>query len=894
VPQKFCRAVGCASFGSPHYDTVGGGHFCARCYDADATHRRGECPLLDEIGNTFPPPSPAPVPAPIPSAVNTDDTTNENQGGPASLAPIAPVFGANSLNEWTPLLQIQDTSLGSVARVRMSGCIATLVLQKTCETMHFSSMFIGVDLRTRLVTGCYIMDEVLEDAIFSGSCVVGWKDDRICVFDAANPSCLVPTHQYRFDDGLFVINAEWLECDANLGPNLQIWLSRDGSTVAKACLWCLTGGMRDVWIAMNGIHIKKKNFNLSFSTNLKWMAWRGKDANSGTMMFVKFLEDASLSRKTLTVAALDFVSTKLTQEYTDTCVELYGLDRSGQLHHKKYAFENRTYTETMSRTVANTQLPSGVDPMFIHVQLSEGVLLGVWIFTPAAVYTYKESGTTVHTHHVSQDSMWCASNEGCFTATSSGAIWGHIFGTSQQAKADVHIMETSSSSSCTRSFQHFETFSASRAIVEALSFNQELLRTKIGDGGYSFSTVKVLYWRRDRTGSEVIDLPFLKDTNDQAVQANYFVQSLPASTSSSLDGTAITLQDRVPAELALVMTEATKIAVHKVLLANRFGKAVALEGEAAGGKSAVVMYCAALSNAPLIRFNLTPSTTVSDFLGDLQLDMVKKDGFMYQLGPFSTAVRDGYWLLLDEANLASDGVLHVIEEVLESGFLRLSGSAIAGQPGVVDTQFTIPMHPNFRLFIAQNPANDVRYGTSRNVFSVSLLSHFVPVRYPSMSHLDLHTIVETKLQRSQFPQSTAAAHELMAIFKIVNCRVESERKLKHYATLRDLLQATDLILAGFKNPSLNVAGGLQLIFAQKLLPEMVEIVRNPCANRCFTNDKDRDPPDLDGNTIQEEELAFLPELAPLFDCLDIGFETGRPVMLCGEDLSGKASAARKW
>jgi midasin len=469
--------------------------------------------------------------------------------------------------------------------------------------------------------------------------------------------------------------------------------------------------------------------------------------------------------------------------------------------------------------------------------------------------------------------------------------------------ANVQTAETSSDSpACTRSFQPFETFCTSHAIVEAVSFSQELVRTKILDGSFSFSNVKALFWHRDRTGSEesqVIALPFLKDThvdaNSQSEHVKLFVQILsPNSASSSLDAAAITLQDRVPAELDLVMTEATKIAIHKILLANRFGQAVALEGEAAGGKSAVVMHCAALSNAPLIRFNLTPSTTVSDVLGDLQLDMEKKDGFMYRLGPFSEAVRDGYWLLLDEANLASDGVLHVIEEVLESGFLRLSGSAIAGQPGVVDTQFTIPMHPNFRLFIAQNPANDARYGSTRSMFSVSLLSHFVPVRYPSMSNLDLHTIVETMLQRSQFPESMTAAHELLQIYHVVNVHVKSEPKLKHYATLRDLLQATDLILAGFKNPTLNVAGGLKLIFAQKLLPTMVPTIQKPCENRCFTNSKAREPPDFDGNTIQEEELAFLPELAPLFDCLDIGFETGRPVMLCGDDLSGKAAAARKW
>ena len=114
------------------------------------------------------------------------------------------------------------------------------------------------------------MDEAIEGAIFcgSGSCVVAWKADRICVFDAADPSRLVPTQHYKFGS-LSVINAEWLDCDPNLGPHLQIWLSRDGSIVEKACLWCLAGGIQDVWLDVNGMRIKKTNFNLMFSTNLK-------------------------------------------------------------------------------------------------------------------------------------------------------------------------------------------------------------------------------------------------------------------------------------------------------------------------------------------------------------------------------------------------------------------------------------------------------------------------------------------------------------------------------------------------------------------------------------------------------------------------------------------------
>ena len=67
------------------------------------------------------------------------------------------------------------------------------------------------------------------------------------------------------------------------------------------------------------------------------------------------------------------------------------------------------------------------------------------------------------------------------------------------------------------------------------------------------------------------------------------------------------------------------------------------------------------------------------------------------------------------ANLASDAVLRVVEDVLARGYLRLGAGGVAGQPGSCSGQLTIPVHPNFRLFITQNPASSSSYGATRNL-----------------------------------------------------------------------------------------------------------------------------------------------------------------------------------
>lgn len=202
------------------------------------------------------------------------------------------------------------------------------------------------------------------------------------------------------------------------------------------------------------------------------------------------------------------------------------------------------------------------------------------------------------------------------------------------------------------------------------------------------------------------------------------------------------LAARVPADPGLVMTDSMASLATRLLEGYKHDQPVLLEGEAAGGKTAAVQFCAHATNSPLLQFNMTPSTTIADFEGALGL---ANDSFAFCLGPLAEAVKDGLWLLLEGANLASDAVLRVVEDVLTSGYLRLSSGGISGQAGTTSGQLTVPRHPNFRLFITQNSADDIKYGTTRHTLSASLLSHFVPVVAPAMEPEHMRYIVASKL-----------------------------------------------------------------------------------------------------------------------------------------------------
>ena len=162
---------------------------------------------------------------------------------------------------------------------------------------------------------------------------------------------------------------------------------------------------------------------------------------------------------------------------------------------------------------------------------------------------------------------------------------------------------------------------------------------------------------------------------------------------------------------------------------------------------------------------------------------------------------------------SQDGVLRVLEDVLDSGYLRLYGGGVAGQPGTVGGQLTIPRHPNFRLLIAQNSARAATYGATRHVLGVSLLSHFVPVAVAPLETEQLSHIVAARLQECAAPanrgrgdgtgeeddadpggsgeaQSWAqrCAAALVAVHTTTEAAARAERS-KHGPTLRDLLQA---------------------------------------------------------------------------------------------------------
>jgi len=79
------------------------------------------------------------------------------------------------------------------------------------------------------------------------------------------------------------------------------------------------------------------------------------------------------------------------------------------------------------------------------------------------------------------------------------------------------------------------------------------------------------------------------------------------------------------------------------------------------------------------------------------------------------AVRHGYWVILDELNLAPSEVLEALNRLLDDN----------RELHIVETQKTIKAHPNFRIFATQNPTEG--YG-GRKELSEAFKNRFILIK----------------------------------------------------------------------------------------------------------------------------------------------------------------------
>jgi midasin len=164
---------------------------------------------------------------------------------------------------------------------------------------------------------------------------------------------------------------------------------------------------------------------------------------------------------------------------------------------------------------------------------------------------------------------------------------------------------------------------------------------------------------------------------------------------------------------------------------------VLLEGPTSSGKTTLVEYLAKRCGHKCVRINNHEHTDVQEYTGCYASDQTGK--LCFSEGILVQALRKGYWVILDELNLAPSEVLEALNRLLDDN----------RELYLAEINEVVKPHPNFRLFATQNPSG--AYG-GRKPLSRAFRNRFVDIHVGEIPEEEMITILE---KRCKCPKSYA-------------------------------------------------------------------------------------------------------------------------------------------
>ncbi|RMJ23781.1 hypothetical protein PHISP_05349 [Aspergillus sp. HF37] len=198
---------------------------------------------------------------------------------------------------------------------------------------------------------------------------------------------------------------------------------------------------------------------------------------------------------------------------------------------------------------------------------------------------------------------------------------------------------------------------------------------------------------------------------------------------------------------------------------------VLLQGPTSAGKTSMIEYLAKVSGNKFVRINNHEHTDLQEYLGTY---VSADDGALrYQEGILVEALRHGYWIVLDELNLAPSDVLEALNRLLDDN----------RELFIPETQEVVHPHPNFMLFATQNPAG--LYG-GRKVLSRAFRNRFLELHFDDIPESELECILKERSQIApSFCTRIVSVYRKLSLLRQANRLFEQKNS---FATLRDLFR----------------------------------------------------------------------------------------------------------
>ncbi|KAJ3255785.1 hypothetical protein HK103_006043 [Boothiomyces macroporosus] len=198
---------------------------------------------------------------------------------------------------------------------------------------------------------------------------------------------------------------------------------------------------------------------------------------------------------------------------------------------------------------------------------------------------------------------------------------------------------------------------------------------------------------------------------------------------------------------------------------------ILIQGPTSAGKTSMIEYLAKCTGHRFIRINNHEHTDLQEYLGGY---MSNNEGVLvFQEGVLVEALRKGYWIVLDELNLAPSDVLEALNRLLDDN----------RELFLAEKQEVIKPHPHFMLFATQNPAG--QYG-GRKQLSRAFRNRFLELHFTDIPEHELETILEKRCQIAP-----SYAKKCVAVYKQLSQSRDASRIFQgrqSFITLRDLFR----------------------------------------------------------------------------------------------------------
>ncbi|KAF9437661.1 AAA ATPase midasin [Entomortierella beljakovae] len=315
----------------------------------------------------------------------------------------------------------------------------------------------------------------------------------------------------------------------------------------------------------------------------------------------------------------------------------------------------------------------------------------------------------------------------------------------------------------------------------------------------------------------------------------------------------------------------------RVVMTKRFP--ILIQGPTSAGKTSMIEYLAHRLGHKFVRINNHEHTDLQEYIGTY---ISNSDGqLVFQEGVLVEALKNGYWIVLDELNLAPSDVLEALNRLLDDNRELV----------IPETGEIVKPHPDFMLFATQNPAG--LYG-GRKQLSRAFRNRFLELFFDEIPESELETILSRRCI-----MAPSYCKRLVEVYKKLMTRRQTTRIFEQghgFITLRDLFRWAGRGAGSYEELAMD---GYMILAERCRKDEEREVVKEVLEEvmRCTIGlDTMYNSPEV-LDYIQkfhggQENVVWTKAMKRLFTLVSRCLKNSEPVLLVGETGCGKTTVCQ--